>query len=242
MEGFISGFVGTFLTHPLEVLKVKRQLNNINNSNLFKGILLNPSIYGLHYLIYFNVYPELKKHFNPYTSAFISQGISSVALNPLWVIRTKRMAMGENYSTILGELFPPGKIINKEYFYRGLFYSSLICFQTGTAFSIVEYLQEHNSVTNSISKSINLTLGEKFNQFIGINDNTIIVDSFIAKTTSGILFYPLDTIRNIIRTNGSVGISSLVSIKLYNGLGYYLIRSVPAFVIVNYIHSKLTKN
>jgi hypothetical protein len=237
MEGFISGFVGTLITHPLEVLKVKRQVNVKGNSQLFRGILLNPSVYGLHYLIYFNIYPKLKKHFDPYTSAFISQGVSSLILNPLWVIRTKRMAMGQDYSVILRELFPPGKLINKEYLYRGLGYSSLICFQTGTAFSIVEYLHEHNSITNTISQGIQNTFGEKFNEVVGINDNTIIIDSFIAKTVSGIIFYPLDTIRNIIRTNGDV----TFSLKLYNGLGYYLLRSVPAFVIVNYIHSELIK-
>jgi hypothetical protein len=132
-------------------------------------------------------------------------------------------------------------LINKEYLYRGLGYSSLICFQTGTAFSIVEYLHEHNSITNTISQGIQNTFGEKFNEVVGINDNTIIIDSFIAKTISGVTFYPLDTIRTIIRSNGNAQsvIKTLNVFKLYNGLGYYLLRSVPAFVIVNYIHSKL---
>ena len=111
-----------------------------------------------------------------------------------------------------------------------------MCFQTGVAFSIIDYLQEHNSLSNSISKTIENTFGEKFNDFIGIKDNTIIIDSFIGKTVSGVLFYPFDTVRNIIRTKSGEVIFSL---KLYNGLGYYLLRSVPAFVLVNYIHSRL---
>ena len=236
MEGFISGFIGTLITHPLEVLKVKRQVNVNNNSHLLKGILLNPTVYGLHYLIYFNLYPELKKHYSPYNSAFIAQGISCVTLNSLWVIRTKRMALAQDYSVILKDLFPPNRLINTKYFHRGLSYSTFMCFQTGVAFSIIEYLQEHNSLSNSISKTIENTFGEKFNDFIGIKDNTIIVDSFIGKTVSGVLFYPFDTVRNIIRTNGC---DVFFSLKLYNGLGYYLLRSVPAFVLVNYIHSRL---
>jgi hypothetical protein len=145
------------------------------------------------------------------------------------------MALAQEYSVILKDLFPKNRLINTEYFHRGLFYSNLICFQTGVAFSIIEYLQEHNSLSNSISKTIENTFGEKFNDIICIKDNTIIVDSFIGKTVSGVLFYPLDTVRNIIRTNGNVSFS----LKLYNGLGYYLLRSVPAFVLVNYIHSRL---
>jgi len=237
MEGFISGFVGTFLTHPLEVLKIKRQINVRNNSNLLKGILINPSVYGLHYLIYFNVYQELRKTHDPYISAFIGQGVSCVALNSLWVVRTKRMALGEEYQTILKDLFPKNKLINKQYFYRGLGYSNLICFQTGMTFSIMEYLNANNVLSKFIGNTIDKTFGSDFNNFFGINDTTVIIDSFIAKTVSGIVFYPIDTIRNIIRTESNHNTTS----KLYNGLGYYLLRSVPAFVIVNYIHSELKK-
>jgi hypothetical protein len=153
------------------------------------------------------------------------------------------MAMGHGYQLILKDLFPPGRLINTEYFYRGLGYSHLICFQTGMAFSILEYLHTNNTFSNNFSDTINNTFGSKFNEYIGIKDTTIIVDSFIAKTISGVTFYPLDTIRTIIRSNDNNNrqsiIKSLNIIKLYNGLGYYLLRSVPAFVIVNYIHSKL---
>jgi hypothetical protein len=107
MEGFISGFVGTLLTHPLEVLRLRRQVENRNFLNgisvLSKGIILNANIYGLHYFIYFKVYNELKNKTNmsTFSSGFIAQGISSVVLNPLWIIRTKKMALGLTYSSIL---------------------------------------------------------------------------------------------------------------------------------------------
>ena len=217
MEAFISGFVGTLITHPLEVLKVKSQINNkrlFNTSLLTNGVILNPTVYGLHYLIYFNVYNELKnKQVATFSAGFIAQGASSLLLNSLWVIRTKKMGLGMSYSNIYKEF-------NKSYFYRGLWYSNLICFQSGTTFQILEHL--------------NTT-----------NDNELI-NAFLSKTISGILYYPFDTIKNVIRSETNVSSSDLFHnlskeglLRFYRGLSYYLIKSVPSFVIVNFIYSKL---
>jgi hypothetical protein len=235
MEGFISGFVGTLLTHPLEVLKVKTQINNqkifnsnfltngniLTNGNFLKngnfltnGIFLNPTIYGLHYLIYFNVYNELKNNnFYSFSAAFTAQGTSSLILNSLWVIRTKKMGLGMSYSNIL-------KDFNISYFYRGLGYTNLICLQTSTTFGIMDYLNT-------------------------VNDNPTI-NAFLSKTISGIIYYPFDTIKNVIRSETNVSSNELLFnlskegfLRFYRGLSFYLIKSVPSFVIVNFIYSKL---
>jgi hypothetical protein len=69
---------------------------------------------------------------------------------------------------------------------------------------------------------------------------------FLAKTISGILFYPIDTLRTVIRSDTTQTSTRLFyelykmgPFRFYNGLFYYLIKSVPTFVIVNFIYSKL---
>jgi hypothetical protein len=211
MEGFISGFIGTLVTHPLEVLKVKRQASLFDNKQIFKGILINPTVYGLHYLIYFKCYSTLKKEYSPFQAAFISQGISCLTLNSLWIVRTKRMTMGMDYSKILLQM-------NKEYLYKGLMYSNILCFQTGLSFSILEYLNGNTG-----------------------NTGNIIINSFISRTASGIVFYPIDTMRTMRRCDQQIFLNRGI-LSFYNGIGYYLLRSVPSFVIVNYIHSVLSNS
>jgi hypothetical protein len=220
MEGFISGFIGTLVTHPLEVLKVKRQASLFDNKQIFKGILINPTVYGLHYLIYFKCYSTLKKEYSPFQAAFISQGISCLTLNSLWIVRTKRMTMGMDYSKILLQM-------NKEYLYKGLMYSNILCFQTGLSFSILEYL---NGSTGSTVNTGNTG-----------NTGNIIINSFISRTASGIVFYPIDTMRTMRRCDQQIFLNRGI-LSFYNGIGYYLLRSVPSFVIVNYIHSILSNS
>jgi len=247
MEGFISGFIGTLVTHPLEVLKVKRQASLFDNKQIFKGILINPTVYGLHYLIYFKCYSTLKKEYSPFQAAFISQGISCLTLNSLWIVRTKRMTMGMDYSKILLQM-------NKEYFYKGLMYSNILCFQTGLSFSILEYLNGSTGTTGSTVNTgttvNNGTTGSTGNTGSTVttgNTGTtgttgnIIINSFISRTASGIVFYPIDTMRTMRRCDQQIFLNRGI-LSFYNGIGYYLLRSVPSFVIVNYIHSILSNS
>ena len=229
MEGFISGFIGTLVTHPLEVLKVKRQASLFDNKQIFKGILINPTVYGLHYLIYFKCYSNLKKEYPPFYAAFISQGISCLTLNSLWIVRTKRMTMGMDYSKILLQM-------NKEYLYKGLMYSNILCFQTGLSFSILEYLNGSTGNTGNTGSTGNTGNTESTG-----NTGNIIINSFISRTASGIVFYPIDTMRTMRRCDQQILFNRGI-LSFYNGIGYYLLRSVPSFVIVNYIHSVLSNS
>lgn len=244
MEGFISGFVGTIITHPLELLKIKKQIGNgngidtgtsigtgvgngIGKINLTNGIFLNATVYGLHYLIYFELYSKLKSEYqlNPFYAGFLAQGTSSLLLNPLWIIRTKKLGLNQSYSTIL-------KDFNKNYFTRGILSSNLICLQTATSFGILEYLN-----------GINCNGNRNGNQ-----NSIILINGLLARTISGIIFYPFDTFRNIIRAQTNDSFINLTNslikqgpFRFYNGLSIYLIKSVPNFVIVNFIYSKLIK-
>jgi hypothetical protein len=64
------------------------------------------------------------------------------------------------------------------------------------------------------------------------NDIGLVPSLFVSKLVSGVLVYPMDTVRNIIRINGP-----LQNIKYYKGIQFYLLKSVPSFVITNYLFS-----
>ena len=210
MNAFISGFISTLVTHPLEFLKVNYQNNNVNNvNNVNKGVLINPLTYGLHYSIYYPLYTQLNKWDNsPFVSAFIAQNISNLILNPLWVIRTQRMATDKDYKLII-------KSFNfKKTLYRSIVPNALIGIQSGLSFGILEYLNKTN------------------------NDN-LLLNSFISKTVAGVLTYPVDTVRTIIRVNGNESIKEIIQSlrinQVFRGLSFYLLKSVPSFVIFNYL-------
>jgi hypothetical protein len=206
LDGFVAGFVSALVTHPLEFLKVRRQ-NDLGNSlhHFKRGIVINPLTYGLHYSVYFPVYTSLKNFdITPLQSAFIAQMISSTILTPLWIARTRRMVHNTDYLTILQDLKPGRFLI------RGSGTNVILSLQTGVSYGIMEYLNYHS-----------------------------VVDSFIAKTTSGFIFYPLDTVRTVLRTDVSSSEKEIIKkllnnpLKMYNGLSYYLLRSVPSFMISN---------
>ena len=226
MNGFTSGFVSSFICHPLEFLKIINQNNQNNQNNKInykKGIIISSVAYGLHYCIYFNVLSQLNKNSinsinSLFVNSFISQGISNVLLNPLWIIRTKRIATDQNYSTLLNY-----KNFTLKNVTRGNLVSSMLCLQTGISFTVMEILNNNN-----------------------INP---IVSSIIARTLAGSITYPLDTIRTIIRINNDLNTTELMlnlfkkdPFLFYNGFSFYLIKSIPSFVMVNIIYNYLQKN
>jgi len=209
-KGFVSGYISSLICHPLEFLKVNYQVKNKSNIKFSKGIFINPLCYGLHYSLYYPVYNKINNYFdNSFIAAFLSQNVVNLVLNPLWVIRTQRMTLDKTYTEIL---------TNTRFgFYRSIIPNTLIGFQTGISFGIMEYL---------IKKDYNP-----------------IMSSCISKILAGVITYPVDTIRTISRVDNTTPIkdiySSLTFFKMYRGLSFYLIKSVPSFVIVNYIFNKI---
>jgi len=216
-EGFLAGVISTLITHPLEFLKVRKQNSLGYSTNILRGVVINPITYGLHYSIYFTIYNSLKKdlYTSPFEAAFAAQMASSIVLSPLWIIRTRRMVHNDSYKKILNDLR------SLQFVSRGVVPNTVLSLQTGASYGILEYLDKNNG---------------------------IVVNSFLSKTISGILFYPLDTIRTVLRTDGTTPEKEIIQrfinkpIHLYNGLGYYLVRSVPSFMISNYIFKILTSS
>lgn len=217
MEGFVSGVISSFVTHPLEFYKIKYQ-NGFDNSkiNLSRGCIINPFTYGIHYAVYFPIYKKLKSNgLDSFSSGFLAQSVSSIFLNPLWIIRTQRIATNKTYREIYSTF-------NIKTCFRGITASGLICFQTALSMTFMESLLK--------------------------NDNSLLISSFLAKTISGVITYPLDTFRTIIRTDNYKNPYKLFNelifnpLRFYKGLSFYLLKSVPSFVIVNYCYSILKKN
>ena len=224
LSGFVSGFVSSFLCHPLESLKVNSQYSKYSYYSNYsyyskgikgiisKGCIISPISYGLHYSIYYTLYSVLKENnCSPFISGFIAQGISSNILNPLWIIRTQRMA-GIDYSVI------KKNIINNYSLSRSIIPNTIMGLQSGITFSIIESL-------------------------LLLNIDPV-KSSFIGKTLSSVILYPVDTFRNNSRIDTSEKLSSIFKTILknkgfYNGLVYHLLKSVPAFVITNTIFEKL---
>lgn len=213
---FIAGFTATFLTHPLEYYKIILQNQQKTNLRLCaRGILINSFTYGSHYGIYFPVYEHLQRNFGlgSFASGFVAQGISGMILNPMWVVRTKRISLGESYREIVSKTNMTG-------YYRGFNASMLLCFQTGITWSILSEL------------NYQIPQGSDF------------VNPLLAKVVSGTILYPLDTIRTILRTRTDTSLGELFKNlskprMYFNGLSFYLLRSVPSFVLTNWIYQKL---
>jgi uncharacterized membrane protein (UPF0136 family) len=213
VSGFVSGFVSTLVCHPLEFLKVNYQSQNRNTFNFSKGIIINPCVYGLHYSIYLPMYNYCKKNqLDSFSSAFIAQNISNIILNPLWAIRTQRMVF---------DTYHPFNLKNIVLGYKkSAVPNLLIGLQTGITWNIHEYLLQ-NGIETTFS-------------------------SGFAKTVAILLTYPVDTYRTRIRLDVSYNLIEFVKNNnfknYYSGISFYLLKSVPSFMIMNYISLLLLNN
>jgi hypothetical protein len=212
IPAFVSGFVANLVCHPLEYYKTNTQVinnNNINNNIIktpFKGVLINPVTYGVHYSLYYYSYSN-SGITNPFVNGAVSQIFSNVLLNPLWVFRT-RVLLGINEVPTLREYIPGLK--------RSLVPNGVLSVQSGITFGVMGLLP-FDPLTNS----------------------------FISKTLAGVITYPADTLRTRLRVSNNIPFKDIITqLKLsncYNGVGYYLLKSVPAFVITNYLFEYLKK-
>ena len=210
-SGFIAGYIATLATHPLDYYKIQKQVGGkFHMVNVGTGGFINPITYGLHYAIYFKIYNELKPSMGSFQSAVISQGLCNVILNPLWVIRTKRMAYNYSYPKIF--LMKPME------YTKGINGSHLLCLQSGISFFLMENLHFENEMLNSM----------------------------IARVVSNVITYPLDTLRTLVRVNTDKPFSTIVKSSLgwnlYSGLVAHTVKSVPSFMLVNYIYSRLSRD
>jgi len=206
IPAFVSGFVANLVCHPLEYYKTNTQIVNNNIPNKpFKGVLISPVTYGLHYSLYYYSYSN-SGITNPFVNGAVSQIISNIILNPLWIMRTRVLVNNNNFPT-LREYIPGLK--------RSFVPNAVLSFQSGITFGVMGLLP-FDPLTNSL----------------------------IAKTLAGVITYPADTLRTRLRINNNTPVILLIKeLKLsncYNGIGYYLLKSVPAFVITNYLFEYLT--
>jgi len=222
LNGFLSGFISSIICHPLEFIKTNLQnsqnnLNNINNFKLLKkGCFISPLTYGLHYSIYYPIYKKIKNNnIDSFTAGFVAQNISNVILNPLWIIRTQRLCLDNPIK--INEI----RLLSG--LYRNFIPNTLIGLQTGLSFYIMDTL-----LKNEVSE---------INSFI------------LSKLLSNIITYPFDTLRTNIRLYNNDNIYQIIkklnnsgNSKYYKGFSIHLLKSIPSFVITNYLFNSLSKN
>lgn len=243
-NGYISGFISSFVCYPIEYYKIVNQNGAPLRFPFSNGVYINSIAYGLHYSIYFPVFKKIKDYgFNSFESAFIAQGVSNIILNPLWIIRTKRISFGTSYYELCQKTFltntnnknnnKNNNKINYKNLFKGLPESSILCFQSGLSFSIME----------TISKNLKDNYSSDNASHIKLSDTEqLIISSALSKFISSVIIYPFDTIRTIVRTetdNNSFNIIKKI-IKnnprtLYKGFVFYILKSIPSFVSANYI-------
>jgi len=208
ISGFVAGFVATLATHPLDYYKIQKQIGGtFHMVNAGSGGVINPVVYGIHYEMYFRLYNELKPSLGSFQSAVVSQGVCNVVLNPLWIIRTKRMAYNLSYPSILS--------MKPVEYTKGINGSHLLCLQSGISFFLMENLHFENPLVNSM----------------------------VARVISNVITYPLDTLRTLVRVNTDKPFTTILKNSLgwnlYSGLVAHTVKSVPSFMIVNYIYARL---
>ena len=95
IPGFIMGIVRAFISHPFEILKLKRQMNmslKINKS-IFKGLHLSVVSNSIERGIQFYIYEKNIKNHNILFSSFTSSLISTTISLPYSIILLRKNVM-----------------------------------------------------------------------------------------------------------------------------------------------------
>ncbi len=215
--GLISGIVSTLICNPFDVIKTNSQLNNKINYNikfLYRGIISSLITIPSYWSIYFYTYNKLKYHNRTRTSflnGFIACNIATTITCPLWFIKQKNQTTND-FNLI------------KFYKKNGItpFYNALLnTYIINSSFIIQIPLYE------------NLKQNNNLNFYIKNDTLRIFLITSISKTIASCVFYPFDTIRAIKREKFHSTLLNIVNklnknpIKYYNGLGIYLLRSIP---------------
>lgn len=170
IPGFISGTIKIIIGYPFETIKIRKQLNkdySIKNINsLYKGcsipLLISSTKRGLQLSIYDNY-----KDKNTYFAGAISGMISSLALNPINIIRTNLQS--NKYNNIRSQL-------NINTLYRG----NIINILRDTIFSTY-YLGTYGYIKNKLPDK------PQYHSFSGI----------ISGSSLWLLFTPIDYVRTL---------------------------------------------
>lgn len=244
--GIYSGLISTFVCNPFDVIRTHKQLSikyeiKLNYSGLkslyrgiIPGLITIPTFWG----IYFPTYNYLKQCDNLKNSNFsflfgyISCNIASTITCPLWFIRQKYQISNSSNSSGSSN-FRIIDTFNKQGikpFYNALIPTYIINMSFIIQIPLYEYLKNNNyNFIRNYSNSSNSSDSSNYSNYSTINT---FINSSISKTCAAICTYPLDTIRTIRRNTNKSFYDIILKLNnkpsnYYNGLGIYLIRSIP---------------
>lgn len=264
VSGAGAGVISTILCAPLDVAKVRVQVQGSLNSNKYNGMFstLNkiyieegirglyrgmvpalctvPMFWGIYWTSYENMKIFMYKQFpsSPsyihHTGAAITAGaIGDVLTNPFWVVRTRIQTLVLHPESALPSNISMIGMFKSIYhnegfsaFYRGLTASFLGLSHVAIQFPLYEYLKMifRGKDKNEMDESVIELMGA----------------SILAKSTASIVTYPHEVVRSRLQDNryANEGIIKVIrdivskeGIKtLWSGLGFTLIRVIPASV------------
>jgi len=193
-----AGIISSIVCNPMDVLRINKQIDKkiiLNRHTYFKG--LSYGIYAItpFWGLYFSIYEKLKTYNN--LNIPVSAYISTCIAS---TITTPFWVIKQKAQT--------DKMCDIHKMTYGQFYSGIIpTYILGLTFTIQIPIYEYLK-----SKTNNYT----FNTFINTS---------VSKTIASVIFYPLDTVRVVLRNGGNF--SGMKIHQYYRGLGIYLMRSIP---------------
>lgn len=203
----------------------------------YQGITISLITIPAFWSIYFSTYKFLKNndYFNvgnksySFLNGYTASCFASTITSPLWFIRQKKQ-LNSNFNTV--NFFQNNGI---RPFYKGLFATYLINATFIIQIPLYEYLKEKyvTQVTQVTELTYEYECKHNYQIWNYLNDSTkIFIISAFSKTIASSLYYPIDTIRAF-RRNSDLSIINIISklnknpLNYYNGLTFYLIRSIP---------------
>lgn len=278
MSGAASGFLAGVVVCPLDVVKTRAQAQGSKKSyfKTFKGIVENEGFRGLYrglvpitigylptWTIYFAVYEKTKKFYpqffknnfnieNEFLDHFfsaITAGLSSsIAVNPIWVVKTRLMIQSTRSKEGLNQFkqtYYNGTVdaFKKMYKEEGLsvFYSGLVpslfgLIHVGIHFPVYEKLKEvfNCNITDS-------TTNLHQNGIL----SRLLIASTLSKMTASTITYPHEILRTRLQMqhlphhkekHGIIDVGKEIYKKegirgFYAGYGVNLMRTIPASAV-----------
>lgn len=123
-SGFIAGSITSFIVHPLDLIKLRLQLNATNTtptqnswlstirsvsntSNLYRGVSINVLGNSIAWALYFGLYRTIKDQLTSVsrvqegpllylTSGALAGMSTSILTNPIWVLKTRIMSLNKS--------------------------------------------------------------------------------------------------------------------------------------------------
>ena len=197
IPGISAGIVSSIICNPFDVLRINKQINRHIDVTIRNCFKgIGPGILAI--TGYWGLYFQFYENFKNRTHNIPMSAFISTCMSS--TLTTPLWVIRQKAQTDKLHELPKMKFNE---FYYGLIPTYILGLTFTVQIPLYEYLK---------SKTDNST----FNTFINTS---------ISKTVASSIFYPLDTVRVVLRNGGNF--SGMKIQNYYRGIGVYLIRSIP---------------